>query len=168
MWNCWSKIASSLWSGFFQTSYVKARHYFHLKFCFFLRCILGSTIGTHGESKFSGCHYKIKGLPQDILIVLKYFGMLVAFWMCCIKCTIVTMRSFHLCSRILKDSIFLRVNWFSGMIIIDSYYFRGLGFTTIKMCTLKSCSIIFNNILMDWIIQNWCPQFEVEFGTKLA
>ena len=84
-----------------------------------------------------------------------------------IKCTIATMRYFHLCSRLLKDSIFLRVNWFSGMIIIDSYYFRGLGFTTIKMCTLKSYSIIFNNILMDWRIQNWCPQFEVEFGTKL-
>ena len=82
------------------------------------------------------------------------FGFCALLLSCFIKCTTTTMRSFHLCSHPLKYSIFLCISWFSEMIIIDSYYFQGLGFTTIKMCTLKSCSIIFNNILMDWLIQN--------------
>ena len=85
MWNCWSKIAPSQWSGFFQTSYVKASHYFHLKFCFFLRCISGLTKWTHGESKFSGCHYKVKGLTQDVLIVLKFSAMHVSYGLWCMS-----------------------------------------------------------------------------------
>ena len=60
------------------------------------------------------------------------FGFCALLLSCFIKCTTTTMRSFHLCSHPLKDSIFLCFNWFSGMIIIDYYYFSVFGFYNYK------------------------------------